>query len=71
LLRKHLFFAAFYLVGQDPGFQALHAHNVQVKKMVPMKSVMKLVGKLARILVAVCRQNTRFEPDKVQRPVAA
>ena len=71
LLRKHLFFAAFYLVGQDPGFQALHTHNVQVKKMVPMKSVMKLVGKLARILVAVCRQNTRFEPDKVRRDVAA
>ncbi len=71
LLRKHLYYAVIYLIAQNPTFQALHAHNVHVKKMAKMKSVMKLIGKLARILVTLCHQNARFMPDKVQRAIAA
>lgn len=62
LLRKHLFHAVLYLIAQNPTFQAWHTHNVKVKHMIPMQSVMKLMGKLARILVALCQHDTAFVP---------
>jgi hypothetical protein len=54
------------LVMNNPEFQALHSHNVKVKKMKKMKSIMKLVGKLARILVVMARRNESYCPVKVQ-----
>jgi transposase len=63
LLRKHLFHAVLYLIAQHPTFQAWHTHNVQVKHIAPMQSVMKLMGKLARILVAICQHDIGFEPN--------
>lgn len=70
LLRKHLFYSVIYLIGQNPVFKSLHEYNVRVKKIPKMKSVMKLIGKLARILVAMCRQNVMFIPAKIQLDAA-
>lgn len=57
----------------NPEFQALHSHNVKVKKMKPMKSIMKLIGKLARIFVGISRRNESYCPDKLKplSPLAA
>lgn len=44
-----------------------------MKKMKKMKSIMKLVGKLARIFVGIARRNESYCADKVQpktEPVA-
>jgi transposase len=62
LLRKHLFFAVFHLVGNQPDFRAWHVHNVQVKHLTPMQCVMKLIRKLARLLVAMARTQQPFQP---------
>jgi len=66
LLRKHLFFSMLHLVSKNPIFKQLHEYNVQVKRMSKMKSIMKLVGKLAHILVAMAREGQPFSNDKVQ-----
>ncbi|WP_260289042.1 IS110 family transposase, partial [Peribacillus aracenensis] len=50
-LRRYLFLATMSLVMNNPEFKALHSNNVKVKKIKKMKSIMKLCGKLARILV--------------------
>ncbi|MFC4025773.1 IS110 family transposase [Oceanobacillus longus] len=65
-LRRYLFLATMSLVANNPEFKALHAHNVKVKKMKKMKSIMKLIGKLARILVGIARNNEPYCPEKVQ-----
>src|SRR3954466_12884096 len=50
-LRRFLYLATMSLVMNNPEFKALHTSNVKVKKIKKMKSIMKLVGKLARILL--------------------
>ena len=50
----------------NPEFKALHANNVKVKKIKKMKSIMKLVGKLARIFVGIAKRNESYCPDKLQ-----
>jgi hypothetical protein len=58
----------------NPEFKAMHANNVKEKKMKKMKSIMKLVGKLARMLVGIARRNESYCPEKVQPltpPIAA
>ena len=50
----------------NPDFKAIHSNNVKVKKMKKMKSIMKLIGKLARIFVGMARRNESYCPDKVQ-----
>ena len=72
-LRRFLFLATLSLVANNPEFKALHTHNVKVKKMKKMKSIMKLVGKLARIFVGISRRNESYCPDKLQllSPIAA
>ncbi|MEN1970707.1 IS110 family transposase [Lentibacillus sp. N15] len=65
-LRRYLFLATISLVVNNPEFKALHAHNVKVKKIKKMKSIMKLIGKLARILVRIARNNEPYCPEKVQ-----
>lgn len=47
-------------------FKAIHSNNVKVKKMKKMKSIMKLVGKLARVFVGIARINESYCPEKVQ-----
>lgn len=71
LLRKHLYFTVFRLLSHNSAFQALHTHNIEVKRMTKMQSIMKLIGKLARMLVAMARQGEEFSLDKAQLTLAA
>ncbi|MFF2450839.1 IS110 family transposase [Neobacillus sp. NPDC058068] len=72
-LRRFLYLATMSLVMNNPEFKALHSHNVKVKKIKKMKSIMKLIGKLARIFVGIARSNESYCPSKVQvlLPLAA
>ncbi|MBI0581382.1 IS110 family transposase [Neobacillus cucumis] len=65
-LRRFLYLATMSLVMNNPEFKALHSHNVKVKKIKKMKSIMKLIGKLARIFVGISRRNETYCPDKLQ-----
>ncbi|WP_409300507.1 IS110 family transposase [Peribacillus sp. SCS-155] len=65
-LRRFLYLATMSLVMNNPEFKAIHAHNVKVKKMKKMKSIMKLIGKLARIFVGIARKNEVYYAHKVQ-----
>jgi transposase len=65
-LRRFLYLATMSLVMNNPEIKALHSHNVKVKKMKKMKSIMKLIGKLARIFVGIARRNESYCPDKFQ-----
>ncbi|CAG7659001.1 IS110 family transposase IS650 [Paenibacillus allorhizosphaerae] len=71
LLRKHLYFSVFHLLSHNHTFQALHAHNVEVKRMTKMQSMMKLIGKLARMLVVMAKEGQTFSADKAQLPLVA
>ncbi|WP_019244202.1 MULTISPECIES: IS110 family transposase [Bacillus] len=72
-LRRFLYLATMSLVMNNPEFKAVHSHNVKVKKIKKMKSIMKLIGKLARIIVGIARRNESYNPQKVQAtiPLAA
>lgn len=72
-LRRFLYLATMSLVMNNPEFKAIHSHNVEVKKLKKMKSIMKLIGKLARIFVGIARRNESYNPHKVQAtiPLAA
>lgn len=63
-LRRFIFMMTISLVGNNPEFKAMHAYNVQVKKMKKMRSLMKLCGKLARVLVGMARSNEAYNPHK-------
>ncbi|MCK9862112.1 IS110 family transposase [Paenibacillus sp. ATY16] len=63
-LRRFIYMMAMSLVGNNPEFKAMHTYNVQVKKMKKMRSLMKLCGKLARILVGMARSNEAYNPHK-------
>jgi transposase len=65
-LRRFLYLATMSLVMNNPEFKELHSNNVHVKKMKKMKSIMKLINKLARILVGIARSNESYCPEKVQ-----
>ncbi|MFJ5761954.1 IS110 family transposase [Neobacillus sp. NPDC093182] len=65
-LRRFLYLATMSLVMNNPEFKALHYHNVKVKKIKKMKSIMKLIGKLARIFVGIARRNESYCPSKIQ-----
>jgi transposase len=65
-LRRFLYLATMSLVMNNPEFKAIHSNNVKVKKIKKMKSIMKLVGKLARIFVGIARRNEAYCPSKVQ-----
>ncbi|MDQ0896822.1 IS110 family transposase [Paenibacillus sp. V4I7] len=71
LLRKHLYFTVFHLLSFNEAFQAMHTHNTEVKRMTKMQSMMKLIGKLARMLVAMAREGQSFSMDKAQLPLSA
>lgn len=65
-LRRFLYLATMSFVMNNTEFQAIHSHNVKVKKMKKMKSIMKLVGKLARIFVGIAHRNESYCAEKVQ-----
>lgn len=64
-LRRFLFMAAMGLVMNNPEFKALHSANVKIKKLKKIKSIMKLCGKLARILVGMALNGLEYTPEKV------
>jgi transposase len=64
-LRRFLFMATINLVINNTEFKAIHSTNVKVKKLKRMKSIMKLCGKLARILVGMARNGLAYIPEKV------
>lgn len=72
-LRRFLYLATMSLVMNNPEFKAMHSHNVKVKKIKKMKSIMKLTGKLARIFVGIARRNESYCPNKILEiiPLAA
>ncbi|MEH7383369.1 IS110 family transposase [Bacillus sp. JJ1533] len=72
-LRRFLCLATMSLVMNNDEFKALHTHNVKVKKMKRMKSIMKLIGKLARIFVGIAKRNEEYCPSKLKEtiPLAA
>ncbi|SFJ59110.1 Transposase IS116/IS110/IS902 family protein [Paenibacillus sp. UNC496MF] len=63
-LRRFIFMMTMSLIANNPEFKAIHAHNVQVKKMKKMRSLMKLCGKLARVLVGMARSREDYNPHK-------
>ncbi|MGM1035994.1 MAG: IS110 family transposase [Bacillota bacterium] len=64
-LRRYLFLATMSLVMNNTEFKALHSNNVKVKKIKKMKSIMKLCGKLARVLVGIARNGSAYKPEMV------
>jgi transposase len=64
-LRRFLFMATMNLVINNSEFKAIHSNNVKVKRLKKMKSIMKLFGKLARILVGMARNGLDYTPEKV------
>lgn len=64
-LRRFLYLTTMSLVMNNPNFKELHANNVKVKKMKKMKSIMKLIHKLARVLVGMARKNESYRPEKI------
>ncbi|NOU95691.1 IS110 family transposase [Paenibacillus sp. LMG 31456] len=69
-LRHFLYLITMCMVMTNPEFKALHQRNVQVKKLKKMKSIMKLLGKLARLLVGMARTGEAYNPAKTL-PLAA
>jgi transposase len=65
-LRRFLYLATMSLVMNNPEFKAIHDTNVKLKKIKKMKSIMKLVGKLARVFVGIAKRNESYCPEKVQ-----
>lgn len=70
LLRKHVYLTVTHLLSYHPVFQQLHAENVQVKRITKMQSIMKLIDKLARMLVAMARDAQPFMEQKVSKMAA-
>ncbi len=69
-LRKQLFLAVLHLVKNNPTFREWHQFNVQTKGMKKMQSIMKLMGKLTRILVAMARKKEIFQVKVVAHQAA-
>ncbi len=44
----------------NPDVRALHHYNVDVKKLKKMKSIMKLCGKVARMLVGLAKSSEAY-----------
>ncbi len=65
-LRRFLYLATMSLVMNNPDFKELHSTNVKEKKMKKIKSIMKLINKLARILVGMAQNNESYCSKKVQ-----
>lgn len=66
-LRKYLYLTVLGLVVNHPAFKRWHAHNVNSLRMKKNTSILKLVGKLARILVGLAHSGECF--DEQRHPV--
>jgi transposase len=65
-LRKYMFLATIQLIGVNPVFRELHEHNIKEKQMKRQQSVLKLVGKVARILIRIVQTGETFSPEKAR-----
>jgi len=63
-LRKMMFLAILHLVKNNAEFKAQHPYNTKVKKMKKIHSIIKLCGKLARVLVAMTNKDQSYMPEK-------
>jgi transposase len=64
-LRRFIFITTMSLVMNNPDFREMqHHHNVHHKKLKKMKSIMKLCGKLARILVGMARSGESYNSHR-------
>lgn len=64
-LRRFIYLMTMCMVMTNPEIRALHHHNVECKKLKKMKSIMKLCGKVARMLVSLAKSNEAFDSRKV------
>ncbi|MFD0681392.1 IS110 family transposase, partial [Paenibacillus sp. GCM10027630] len=58
------FLATLQLIGINPVFRELHEYNIKVKHMKKQRSVFKLLGKVARILISIVQRGETFSPEK-------
>lgn len=65
MLRKHLYVGMLNLIQQNPDFKQWHAYN-QRKGMSKMKSMFKLIGKLARILIGMVQRGETYRSHTSQ-----
>ncbi len=63
-LRRFLYLMTMCMVMTNPDIRALH-HNVDEKKLKKMKSIMKLCGKVARMLVGLAKSSEAYSSVKV------
>lgn len=63
-LRKYLYLMVVGLVSYHEAFKRWHEYNVKTLKMKKQKSIFKLIGKLARILVALAHSGETFKAEK-------
>ncbi|AFH60331.1 IS110 family RNA-guided transposase [Paenibacillus caseinilyticus] len=64
-LRRFLYLMTMCMVMTNPDVKALHQHNVREKKLKKMKSIMKLCGKVARMLVGLAKSSEAYSSAKV------
>src|SRR5699024_10671395 len=65
-LRRYLFLATMSLGVNNHELKVRHAHNHKVKNRKQMKSIKKQIGRLARILAGIARNNEHYCPEKEQ-----
>lgn len=63
-LRKYLYLLIIGFVSNNEFFRQLHKHNVSVLRMKKQKSIFKLIGKLARMLVSLAQSGEAFDLHK-------
>lgn len=63
-LRKYFYLSVLHLLQTNPVFRSRHRFNTQNKGMAGIPSMMKLIGKLARMLVAMVQQGEHFCAQK-------
>ncbi|MEQ7054723.1 IS110 family transposase [Paenibacillaceae sp. P-4] len=64
-LRRFLYLMTMCMVMTNSDIRALHHFNVEVKKLKKMKSIMKLCGKVARMLVGLAKSCEGYDSAKV------
>ena len=64
-LRHFLYLMTMSMVMTNPEIRASLRYNVEEKNLKKMKSIMKLIGKVARMLIALAKSSTAYESIKV------
>lgn len=64
-LRHFLYLVTMCMVMTNSEFRALHHYNVKEKKVKKMKSIMKLIGKVARMLVCLAKSGKTYDSTRI------